>query len=1016
MSFIEKTLEVGRRAANILELDLDACENSYGISPCTATLALTNLLNWSQEFDEVTAGPTEGWQIGPIFLTADAALAPDGTMTADRIMRDIGTAQEVRLHQNIDDVQSSVPLNSDQSISFFVKPFDTSAGNRFVELNFASSGAESAFAVFDIIDGFLVAGGDYTLTNFRSANIEPAINVDPRFTTPGWYRVTLNFNSGTFPGTPEISLRLQDGLYSTNNGASIGPIGSGCFAWAAQRRPGDQPGKYQVTVGAIVDGMGTVDNLCFNTFGTCQDTPNYIKEVRTYRFIDRLDRPADIADAAPAITNISYGPTRLEPGGGLAFRGKITVSLQDFTTNDVTLDDYTRERTYNPLDRSTFFAKLKARHKFYIGRPMRVLEGYMDEPFDIANFRTREFIIEQIVGPDRTGKVQIIGKDPLSLAKNARAKAPTPSVGTLIGNITAGAVSLTVSAGDGPDYDVDIHLRIDDEIMLIGVRAGDVLPVTRGQGGTTAAAHTSGAAVQSCLTYDDEPIIDVIQNLLEDFANIDPAFIPFADWQTEEAASLSGYDLTTIISEPNGVQKLLKEIVEVSLLDIWYSDVDQEIKLKLQTPFTSVTEMLNDDENILADSLRIKDDNNRRLTRVLIYYGVKNFARDLTETENYSLANFEIEADKEGANKFNDEKIKVIFSRWMDASNIVQIQLTSQRLLLRFGNMPIELSFDVDAKDVPVLETGDVYDVVTRAIVGAAGLPVATRFQVIETKPLKPSSIYRYTSLAFFVDPTLDSLTIVANETNFDLFVELGGPAGPVDVTVTINAGVFLRATNGNPAFKTDGLHPDSTLILINNGHIHGHGGRGGGGGSAESLYEDEGFGCVFFAFANNGVAGQAGGDAMNITISDVEIDNTNGDIFGGGGGGGGGNGRTAATVPRAFGGGGGGGGLGEDTASGGSGGTGEIDPGSFGACGTEEEGDGIAGTAGTDVAEGTGGASGGSGAGIGGDGGNDWGEFGDAASIGPGGGPGGFAVRLNGALITFTGGDNPAQVKGNVA
>ena len=648
---------------------------------------------------------------------------------------------------------------------------------------------------------------------------------------------------------------------------------------------------------------------------------------------------------------------------------------------------------------------------------MRVLEGYMDEPFDIGNFRTREFIIEQIVGPDKTGKVQIIGKDPLSKAQNSRAKAPTPSVGTLLNTITAGDASLTVSAGDGPDYDVDIHLRIDDEIMLIGVRAGDVLPVTRGQGGTTAAAHTAGAAVQSCLTYDDEPIIDVIQNLLEDFANIPASFIPFTDWELEEAQSLTGYDLTTIISEPTGVQKLLKEIVEVSLLDIWYSDVDQEIKLKLQTPFTEVTEMLNDDENVLADSLRIKDDNNRRLTRVLIYYGIKNFARDLTETENYSLANFEIEADKESVNKFNDEKIKVIFSRWMDASNIVQIQLTSQRLLARFGNMPIEISFNLDAKDVPLLETGDVYDIETRIIPGALGLPVPTRFQVIETKPLRPSSIYKYTSLAFFADPQPDSLIISANETNFDLFVELGGPPGPIDVTVTINAGVFVRATNGNAAFKTDGMHPDSTLTLINNGHIHGYGGNGGKGGDADIGYEEEvPPTCFFFGSADGGVAGQAGGDAMNITVSDVEIDNTNGDIFGGGGGGGGGDGFRGSFSPVVRGGGGGGGGLGEDTSIGGGFGIATIDPGSFGDCGTEVEVDGTAGTGGTDIAEGTGGASGGSGAGNGGDGGNDWGEDGDPASIGPGGGVGGFAVRLNGASITFTGGDNPVQVKGDVA
>ncbi len=1007
MTFITKTLEVGRRAANILELDLDACENSYGISPCDATLALTNNLEESQTLDDAGA-----WLFNGGSVTANDINAPDGTLTADKLIATTVTSIE-KFHGQ----DTSPPVIPTFLLTYTFSEFFKADEIQYVDLLYTEAGIPTCFASFDIRNGIFINGGNITQTYFVGANIEAAINVDPRFTEPGWFRCSITFTPGLpIPGTEHIGCRLQDSSFPTD-GEFIAAIGDGFHFWGAQFRLGLEPGKYQVTTNAAVDGMGNADNLCFNTFDTCQDTPNYVKEVRTFRFIDRLDRPADIIDAAPAITNISYGSTRLDPGGGLAFRGKITVSLQDFTTNDGTLDDYTRERSYNPLDRSTFFGKLKARHKFYIGRPMRVLEGYMDEPFDIANFRTREFIIEQIVGPDKTGKVQIIGKDPLSKAQNARAKAPTPSVGTLLATITAGAASLTVSAGDGPDYDVDIHLRIDDEIMLIGVRAGDVLPVTRGQGGTTAAAHTAGAAVQSCLTFDDEPIINVIQDLLEDFANIPASFIPFADWQLEEAQSLTGYDLTTIISEPTGVQKLLKEIVEVSLLDIWYSDVDQEIKLKLQTPFTEVTEMLTDDDNVLADSLRIKDDNNRRLTRVLIYYGIKNFARDLTETENYSLANFEIEADKEGVNKFNDEKIKVIFSRWMDASNIVQIQLTSQRLLARFGNMPIEISFDLDAKDVPLLETGDVYDIETRIIPGALGLPVPTRFQVIETKPLRPSSIYRYTSLAFFADPQPDSLIISANETNFDLFVELGGPPGPIDVTVTINAGVFVRATNGNAAFKTNGMHPDSTLLLINNGHIHGYGGIGGGGGSAFTSYEEEvPPTCVFFSQANSGVSGQAGGDARNITVSDVEIDNTNGDIFGGGGGGGGGNGRTSVSTPRAFGGGGGGGGLGEDTAAGGGGGTGEIDPGSFGDCGTEEEGDGTAGTAGTDVLEGTGGASGGAGAGIGGDGGNDWGEPGDAASIGPGGGAGGFAIRLNGALIMFTGGNNPAQVKGSVA
>jgi len=1004
MTFVTKTLDVGRRAANILELDLDACANSYGISPCTATLALTNNVEESQTLDD-----TGVWQFAAAAVSANVALAPDGLMTADKLFATTVTSIE-KFHRQDTTVGPAIPIfTRTYTYSEFFKADEI----QFVSLNYWEAGIETCFANFDLVAGSFVDGGNATNDYFVSADIEPAINVDPRFTEPGWFRLQMTFTPGLpIPGVEHIGFRLQSSAFPVN-GEFIAAINDGVLMWGAQIREGTEPGKYQVTTTAVVDGMGIADDLCFNSFATCQDTPNYIKEVRTFRFIDRLDRPIGIVDAVPAITNISYGPTRLEPGGGLAFRGKITVSLQDFTTNDLTLDDYTRERSYDPLDRSTFFGKLKARQKFYIGRPMRVLEGYMDEPFDIANFRTREFIIEQIIGPDKTGKVQIVGKDPLSKAQNARAKAPTPSVGTLAVAMDAITTSCTVSVGDGPDYDIDVNCRIDDEIMNITFRAGDVLTVVRGVGGTTAAAHVIGVAVQSCLSYTDEPIIDVIQDLIEDFANIPASFVPFTDWETEEAASLTGYDLTTIISEPTGVQKLLKEIVEISLLDIWYSDVDSEIKLKLQTPFTEVTEMLNDDENILADSLRIKDDNNRRLTRVLIYYGIRNFARDLTETENYSLVNFEIEADKEGVNKFNDEKIKVIFSRWMDASNIVQIQLTSQRLLDRFGNMPIEISFNLDAKDVPLLETGDVYDIETRAIPDALGLPVATRFQVIETKPLKPSSIYKYTSLAFFADPQPDTLVISANETDLNLFVELGGPPGPIDVTVTINAGVFVRASNGNPAFKTDGMHPDSTLTLINNGHIFGYGGNGGSGINGSVFSEDE-ESCIFFPFKSGGSAGQAGGDAMNITLDDVSIDNTNGEIFAGAGAGGGGD-SFASFGPRTAGGGGGGGGLGTDTGNGGGGGT--ADSSGVTCNGPPVEEPGFVGGVGSEGAAGAGGAAGGVGAGAGGAGGADWGDDGFiGASGGKGGGVGGFAVRLNGASIIFTGGNNPAQVKGDVA
>ncbi len=1024
MTFSTFKTTPGRLAASVLELDLDFCENSYGVSPCTADLALRNDLNYSQDFDQTT-GAFVGWA-GGLLITPNVVNAPDGTLTADAMERIVATSTEARVFQVRDIThQTPMPSNTIIDLSWHVKSKPGSVGERYVELNYASSSTETLFAIFDIIDGHLVACGDYVNSDFISAGIHPARDT----TEVGWFRIWCIFDSGVAPGVEQVSIRFTKPPFPSN-GATSGAIGDGIYMWGAQERqlspigqasiivPPNVPGKYVFTFETPIDGMGEIDDLCFNAFGNCQDTPNFVKEIRTLRFIDTLQRPYEFLDAYPAILSVRYAPTVLKPGGNLSIRGQVTVILQDFATTDNELDDYAHERTYNPEDQGTFFGKLKARHEFYIGRPMRVLEGYLDNN-SLTDFRTREYIIDDISGPTADGKVIVKGKDILSLAADVRAKCPTASTNTLRAAMDTTQVTLLPQLGEAVVMIAgDKHVRINDEIIeLVSESPTDTLNVVRGVGGTTGSDQAIGDGIQECKTYEDTPVIDVVQELLEDFANVPPSFIPFTDWETEEAASLAGYDMETIISEPTGVLTLLKEIAAITLLDIWYDDVAQEVKLKLQTPFTTVTETVNDEMDVLENSLKVKDLNNQRLTRILIYYGIRNFARDLTETENFSLINFQIEADKEGVNKYADERIKVLFTRWFDSTNSVQVALTSQRLLDRFGITPKAITFDLDAKDVERLTTGDVFDLSSRIEQDLDGTDATNRYQVVETKAVMPGTKYKYKCEAFFQDPTPDSTVIAANVSNYNLFVDLGGPPGPVDVTVTINAGVLVKGLNGNPAFTTAGLHPDSTLILINNGEIHGHGGDGGDGGNGQTSSRTIGKGGCRFTWVGGiaGEQGQAGGDALNIEISAVDIDNTNGEIFGGGGGGGGGDREKGGNSDNVYnGGGGGGGGLGEDTSDLGLGGViteGTID------CGSTVRNDGGDGTGGTDIANGVGGNVVDPDGFDGGDGGNDWGVTGDDADVAGGaGGLGGFAVRLNGASIIWQGGNNGAQVKGDVA
>ena len=108
--------------------------------------------------------------------------------------------------------------------------------------------------------------------------------------------------------------------------------------------------------------------------------------------------------------------------------------------------------------------------------------------------------------------------------------------------------------------------------------------------------------------------------------------------------------------------------------------------------------------------------------------------------------------------------------------------------------------------------------------------------------------------------------TYSANATNASLNVSsIGGyVAGTSDVTITVNSGVYLSATStGNYGLALTGGTTGDTVTLVNNGYIMGQGGNGGSG---------------------------AGGPALNVNIgiTSITVNNTNGSAYIGGGGGGG--------------------------------------------------------------------------------------------------------------------------------
>lgn len=485
-------------------------------------------------------------------------------------------------------------------------------------------------------------------------------------------------------------------------------------------------------------------NECYNTRSTCQDAANYdsggAPTKKTYRFVEqRADLPVG-EDWFPSLLSVSETPQEIGVGKGIGRRQSGIVQLQDFPHHDRGVDPYVGDRA---SVQGHFFLKLIARNTYYVGRPLRVLRGYVGKAFSWSDFTTHHYVIDRIDGPDRDGRVSVVAKDILKLADNKRAKAPAPSTGTLASGITDTDTSLTVVSGEGAQYGSSGHVRIGSEIIQFSGRSTDTLTgLTRATWGTPAASHSADDAVQSCLHYSASNVRDIIDDLLTTYASIPSSYINATDWDAEKTRWLSTFDLTALISKPEGVSKLLDELCEQCMLSLWWDDADQEVKLRAVMPPTDAVATLTRD-NVIADSVRVQHLQSERLSRVFVNWDKINHAGD-DKPENYAKTTGGIDSDAESADQYGDERSKIINSRWFTGvSSGVPVAVVG-RTLSRYRNYPIAVDVDVDAAQAAGVAMGGYVRLTTEQIVDVTGTPKQTLFQIISQREIDPGHAWRY--------------------------------------------------------------------------------------------------------------------------------------------------------------------------------------------------------------------------------------------------------------------------------
>lgn len=183
----------------------------YGINPVVGT---RNVLTYSEQFENAA------WTKTRATISADIVTAPDGTLTADKLVEDTTATNSHLCYRSFTTVNATT-----YTVSFYVK----AAGRNQVSVQLSSGAAAftaNAIVVVDLSNGSIVSGSG-TVTNVND----------------GWYRISV-VNTAIAAQPADIIIRpaVAGNVNYTGDGAS------GIYLWGAQMELSTTATSYQKVV------------------------------------------------------------------------------------------------------------------------------------------------------------------------------------------------------------------------------------------------------------------------------------------------------------------------------------------------------------------------------------------------------------------------------------------------------------------------------------------------------------------------------------------------------------------------------------------------------------------------------------------------------------------------------------------------------------------------------------------------------------------------------------------------
>lgn len=871
---------MSQKVLQYIEIDIDYCSLTYGVSPCQARLDDTAgdsqlLLHFDGVVGSQTFGDSSPGAHGDAAINASPVLSAAVSKFGGTSLRlTVADTDYIGYADHADFALGS----NDFTIDFWCQIDSLAAQAGLFGKNNVS--ATSGYFMFVNTNGSVQFSFNDSVLGMvgitTAAGVVTAGTLNHYAIVRQGVTYVLYIN-----GVNQGSISSANGIVATADSILIGKLGSfplGLAGYIDEFRFTNGLaywpfGGGNFTPPTTAFGPATSDHKCFNTLVTCQDRPDFANVPVTLRFaVPTADLPSDI-QCIPNINSIDFDPAVISLGENLGQRATLTVNFDDHRHSDAGdgFDKYLVDRDYDPYSQGTFWGKFRSRQPFLRNRNMRWITGFLGDA--LADMETRHYIIESFSGPDNNGKFQIIAKDLLKLADGDRALAPEISEGFLNVAITNSQTTAVLSpAGIGASYPSSYYAAIGgSEIVLVNSVSGDsITSMTRAQLGTAASAHSAQDRVQRVLIYSAASPDDIISNLLQIYAGVDASFLPLTDWATEVDTYLNRL-YTAIIPQPTAVNELISELIEQAGLSMWWDDRNQEIQLLVLRGLDYTTYTFSED-NVMADSFEVEEQPDKRLSQVHTYFGQINPLTSLTDKANFrsvsKIINEQAETD------YGSASIKEIFSRWIPALGRSIADRLGTILLSRFTDPPRHIKVNTLRASIPEVLLGRGYQVTSKFLQQDTGAPEEVNVQVTRLKPsgdviqIEVDEVI-YTAAAedlvhrqIIVDTDTQNINL---RTVHDLIFPT--PDASITVICTINAGIRLSSSSPG-LFSIDiGSWPAGVTIIVNIlGGIRGAGGNGG----------------------NYNGAGSPGGTAIFTRVPIKLAVDASGTLWGGGGGGGG--------------------------------------------------------------------------------------------------------------------------------